>query len=996
MVTQSKCHSKNSVNGVLQENTSLGRDCHAGQVAPDRNHATVPNESKKIQKAKPRKICTWNVRSLYQKGKFDNIKLEMKRMELDVLGMSEVRWTGAGTLTSDGCTLIYSGGDQHQHGVGIVLNTQTAKALKGYWPVSERIIAVTIQGEPFDTSIIQVYAPTSDHDDTQIEQFYEDLDNTLKQLKSSDIKIVMGDFNAKVGQERISNVVGPYGIGVMNERGERLVEWCTENNFTVMNTWFDNHPRRKWTWKSPDGRTRNQIDFILIQSRFRNSVLSTRSMPGADCGSDHNPVMCKMRVKLKAIRKSKNIPKFQLEVLRKDNNIREQFAVSVRNKFSILEAVTTAEEKWQNLKQCITEAMEENVPTTKRKEDKKWMTKEILDLMENRRKAKQDCTKHKSIDKLIKEKCNVAKEEWINQQCQLIEDANKTDFKFMHKKIKEVSNKKPQSQTGCIKSSTGDILIEKKDILLRWAEYIEELFYDVRGEKPQISKTMEGPAILQTEVEKAIKATKKGKSVGPDNIPVEAFEALDEWGVKQLTELLNTIYNTGEIPNDLSTSIFITLPKKPGTTDCGSHRTISLMSHTMKILLRILMERIRTKLRPEISETQFGFVADKGTTNAIFTLQMLMERGIEVQKNIFLCFIDYSKAFDKVKHEELFKMLTELDIDGKDLRILRNLYWEQTAAVRIDKELSDFKPIRRGVRQGCVLSPDLFNFYSEMILRGIAHLDGIKVGGRNLNNLRYADDTALIAESERMLNEILDVVAEESKNKGLELNIAKTESMVVTKNAITPSCTLERNGELIKQVNKFKYLGYTITTDGRSDTEIKKRIGIAKDTFKKMSPVLNNRNISMGTKIRTLKAYVWSVLLYGCECWTISSSIKKRLEATEMWFIRRMLRISWKEKRTNEEVLAIAGIKRTLIEAIRSRQMRFLGHIYRKRGLEHLSLTGKIDGKKSRGRQRMKYVENINNWATGKSVDNINFLRAADDRMRWRTMITDVCSRQGT
>ena len=323
--------------------------------------------------------------------------------------------------------------------------------------------------------------------------------------------------------------------------------------------------------------------------------------------------------------------------------------------------------------------------------------------------------------------------------------------------------------------------MEKKDILLRWSEYIEELLYDDRGEKPEIAKPMEGPSILQAEVEKAIKTMMKGKSVGPDSIPVESYEALDKWGVKQLTDLLNTIYNTGEIPNDLSTSIFITLPKKPGTTECECHRTISLMSHTMKILLRILMERIRTKVRPEISESQFGFVADRGTTNAIFTLQMLMERSIEAQKDIFLCFIDYAKAFDKVKHEELFKMLTELDIDGKDLRILRNLYWEQTAAVRIDNELSDFKPIRRGVRQGCVLSPDLFNLYSEMILRGIVHLDGMRLGGQNLNNLRYADDTALIAESEGVLKEILDVVAEESKDKGLELNIEKRESMMITR-----------------------------------------------------------------------------------------------------------------------------------------------------------------------------------------------------------------------
>ena len=104
------------------------------------------------------------------------------------------------------------------------------------------------------------------------------------------------------------------------------------------------------------------------------------------------------------------------------------------------------------------------------------------------------------------------------------------------------------------------------------------------------------------------------------------------------------------------------------------------MSHLTKVLLRIIMARMRKSLRPEISQLQFGFVPDKSTRNAIFTLSMLAERCIEMQKDLYLCFIDYSKAFDKVRHEKLFNILEHLDIDGKDLRVIRNLYWDQSAA----------------------------------------------------------------------------------------------------------------------------------------------------------------------------------------------------------------------------------------------------------------------------------------------------------------------------
>ncbi|GFO31938.1 retrovirus-related pol polyprotein from type-1 retrotransposable element r2 [Plakobranchus ocellatus] len=202
------------------------------------------------------------------------------------------------------------------------------------------------------------------------------------------------------------------------------------------------------------------------------------------------------------------------------------------------------------------------------------------------------------------------------------------------------------------------------------------------------------------------------------------------------------------------------MPKKPGATECELHRTISLMSHITKILLKIIMLRIRNKIKPEITEEQCGFVEDKGTSNAIYILRTLIERALAVQKDVHLCFIDYTKAFDKVRHNEIITQLKQLNIDGKDLRIIN---WEQTAAMRIENKTSTFQDIKRGVRQGCVLSPDLFSLYSEIIMRNLENHPGIKVGGQNINNLRYADDTVLIAENKEDLQKLLNIVEEESR-----------------------------------------------------------------------------------------------------------------------------------------------------------------------------------------------------------------------------------------
>ena len=228
---------------------------------------------------------------------------------------------------------------------------------------------------------------------------------------------------------------------------------------------------------------------------------------------------------------------------------------------------------------------------------------------------------------------------------------------------------------------------------------------------------------------------------------------------------------------------------------------------------------------------------------------------IEMQKDLYLCFIDYSKAFDKVRHEKLFNILKHLDIDGKDLRVIRKLYWDQNAAVRIGGELSEYKLIKRVVRQGCVMSPDLFNIYS-MILRNLENYPGVKINGENINNIRYADDTVLIADSKENLQRLLDITIEKSEEMGLTLNVKKTECMVISKKAIAPSCNLQSRGQQIKLVKKFKYLGYMITSDGKCITEIKKRIATAKGAFRKLSLILKNRNISMTTKFRVFLCVV--------------------------------------------------------------------------------------------------------------------------------------------
>ena len=317
------------------------------------------------------------------------------------------------------------------------------------------------------------------------------------------------------------------------------------------------------------------------------------------------------------------------------------------------------------------------------------------------------------------------------------------------------------------------MIFEHDKILERWAEYIGDLFADTRPTLPTPSNDR-GPPILREEVEKAIRNTQGGKAPGDDGITIEMIKLLEEFGVEKLTELYNEIYSTGRFPEELLKSVYITLPKQPRATDCSNYRTISLMPHTLKIFLKIIQDRIGSKIDKEVGQTQFGFRPGSGTREGIFSFNIIAQKHIEVNQDLYACFIDYSKAFDRVHHVQLIDCLEKIGIDGRDIRVIANLYWHQKAAIRIQNELSPFTSIERGVRQGCVLSPCLFNIYTEFIFRESNDLEGINIHGQNINNLRYADDTALMANNPEKLQKVVTKVRDESSKGGLDMNVKKT------------------------------------------------------------------------------------------------------------------------------------------------------------------------------------------------------------------------------
>ncbi|XP_049765311.1 uncharacterized protein LOC126094789 isoform X1 [Schistocerca cancellata] len=336
----------------------------------------------------------------------------------------------------------------------------------------------------------------------------------MQYVKGHENLIVMGDWNAVLGEGVEEKVTGEYGLGTRNERGERLIEFCNKFQLVIANTLFKNHKRRRYTWKRPGDTGRFQLDYIMIRQRFRNQILDCKAYPGADIDSDHNIVVMRSRLKFKTlVRKNQYAKKWDTEVLRNDE-IRLKFSNAIDTAIRNSAVGSTVEEKWTWLKKAITEVGKENISTKKVAAKKPWVTEEILQLIDERRKykhvpGKSGIQKYKSLRNEINRKCREAKTKWLQEKCEDIEKdmiVRRTDS--AHRKVKTTFGD-IKSNGGNIKSATGIPLLNAEERAGRWKEYIESLYEgedlsDVIEEETGVDLEEIGDPVLESEFKRAL------------------------------------------------------------------------------------------------------------------------------------------------------------------------------------------------------------------------------------------------------------------------------------------------------------------------------------------------------------------------------------------------------------------------------------------------------------------------------------------------------------
>lgn len=329
----------------------------------------------------------------------------------------------------------------------------------------------------------------------------------------------------------------------------------------------------------------------------------------------------------------------------------------------------------------------------------------------------------------------------------------------------------------------------------------------------------------------------------------------------------------------------------------------------------------------------------------------------------------------------LFKTLKEKGIDWRDRRFILNLYKDQTTEIDINGSKRCAK-IKNGVRQGCPLSPYLFNIFIEASINILKNKTrGVTINAQHYHCIRFADDIAILADSENELNKMLKILSNALNKFHLKINPQKTKSMLISKIQNQENVNITLNNIQIQQVQEFCYLGSIITSNNKSSPDIKRRITLAKQAFQNKNQLLSNQHLNIHIRKRFIKTFVWSVLTYASETWTIDENDRKKLEAAEMWMWRRMTKTRWIEKKSNVMLLEEIQERRYLMKSIEKRKIKLVGHIIRHNNFINNIFEGKIQGKIPRGRPRKKYFDDIQKSMNCATFEEMK--RAAADREHW-------------
>ena len=428
--------------------------------------------------------------------------------------------------------------------------------------------------------------------------------------------------------------------------------------------------------------------------------------------------------------------------------------------------------------------------------------------------------------------------------------------------------------------------------------------------------------VQKSEVVNALSRMKLGKSLGPDNLPIEVWKCMGDKGVVWLTKLFNKIILTRKMPDEWRKSILIPIYKNKGDIqNCNNYRGIKLMSHTMKLWERVIEHRLR--MLTTVSENQFGFMPGRSTMEAIYLLRRLTEKYREKKKDLHMIFIDLEKAYDKIPRDIIWRVLEKKGVMKGYIDVVRDMYEGAITTIRCPVGDTREFPITVGLHQGSALSPYLFTLVMDEVTRHIQ--EDIPWC------MLFADDIVLIDETARGVNAKLEIWRETLESQGFRISKSKTEYMECKfsdDQNIRADIVALQSQELPRS-ERFKYLGSIFSKDGEVVEDVTHRIQVGWLKWRSASGVLCDRKIPTKLKGKFYRTAIRPAMLYGTECWAAKKQHMNKINVAEMRMLRWMCGKTLRDRIKNENIRSMVGV--APIEAkIKEHRLRWFGHVYRR------------------------------------------------------------------
>ena len=397
--------------------------------------------------------------------------------------------------------------------------------------------------------------------------------------------------------------------------------------------------------------------------------------------------------------------------------------------------------------------------------------------------------------------------------------------------------------------------------------------------RDEIEDEKQDEAPTRKEIAEAVESLKLFKAAGPGEIMAEVLQAGGTAVVDWMHRIIQKVWRTERVVEEWRMSTIVPLLKKGDVEVCDNYRGISLLSIPSKVLAKVLYRRIEEKVEPQLHEAQCGFRKGRGCVDQIFNLRECMSASRQKGKPLYVCFIDLRKAYDSVNRELLWQAMKTYGISGKIVRIVTSLYENTRAKVRVNGVLSECLLLKTGVKQGCVLSPLLFNIFIDWVVRRVLKSMGdsgieiryskkkkelhVKEKDRTartlVNMLMYADDMAVMDSECGNVTRFLVELDEQLCRVGMMMNVKKTKMMVLDGKIEEP---IMIRGEKIEEENNFTYLGVSMRPEPSSGAEVAIRIAKAVKVFRALYHPLWKRRVSVETKIGISGGGVASVVVW--------------------------------------------------------------------------------------------------------------------------------------